>query len=76
MSSPYRTFSFYTLGCKLNFSESSFLSNQLIASGYSEVEFNELADIYIINTCSVTENANKKANKLIKKLNDRSPEIK
>jgi len=74
MSSPYRTFSFYTLGCKLNFSESSFLSNQLIASGYSEVEFNELADIYIINTCSVTENANKKANKLIKKLNDRSPD--
>ena len=74
MSSPYKTFSFYTLGCKLNFSESSFLANQLISNGYSEVEFSELADIYIINTCSVTENANKKANKLIAKLNNRSPD--
>ena len=74
MSSPYRTFSFYTLGCKLNFSESSFLTNQLIANGYSEVKSDELADIYIINTCSVTENADKKANKFIKKLNDRSPD--
>ena len=73
MGTPFKTFAFYTLGCKLNFSESSFLANQLDSHGYSQVSFNQIADIYIINTCSVTENADKKANRLIKKLNDRSP---
>ena len=73
MGTPFKTFAFYTLGCKLNFSESSFLANQLDSHGYSQVSFDQIADIYIINTCSVTENADKKANRLIKKLNDRSP---
>ena len=73
MGAPFKTFAFYTLGCKLNFSESSFLANQLDLNGYSQVSFDQMADIYIINTCSVTENADKKANRLIDKLNNRAP---
>ena len=50
---------FYTLGCKLNFSETSTISRQFLDLGYVHVEFKEKADIYVINTCSVTENADK-----------------
>ena len=50
---------FHTLGCKLNFSETSFIANDLKHHGFNEVEFNEIADVYVINTCTVTENANK-----------------
>jgi len=51
---------YYTLGCKLNFSETSTISRFLSDLGYGKVDFEENADIYIINTCSVTENADKK----------------
>ena len=53
-----RTVAFHTLGCKLNFSETRTIARQLIAAGYKRVDFKESADVYIINTCSVTDQAN------------------
>ena len=50
---------FYTLGCKLNFSETSTIGRQLIDIGFQKVDFSQVADLYVINTCSVTENANR-----------------
>ena len=52
-----RTVAFHTLGCKLNFSETSSLSRMLEQEGFEKKEFDDLADIYVINTCSVTDNA-------------------
>jgi len=69
MSSPYLKFAYHTFGCKVNFSDSCMISRQLIERGLSQVSINEEVDIYILNTCSVTENADKKAQKFIKKLN-------
>ena len=57
---------FYTLGCKLNFSESSYISKSLEENDYKIVEFNEFADAYVINTCSVTENADNKFRYFVK----------
>lgn len=57
---------FYTLGCKLNYSETSSISRMFEQKGYQKVEFNEKPDIFIINTCSVTENADKKCKKVVK----------
>jgi len=62
-----KTVSFYTLGCKLNFSESSTISRQLHEIGFIKKNFNKGADLYVINTCSVTENANKECRRLIRK---------
>lgn len=59
---------FHTLGCKLNFSETSFIANDLKKNGFNEVEFNEVSDIYVINTCTVTENANKECKYLVRKV--------
>ena len=73
MSSPYKTFSCITYGCKVNFADSSSISRDLINLGYSQINKDEIADIYIINTCSVTDLADRKAQKLIKKLNFKSP---
>lgn len=56
---------FYTLGCKLNFSETSTIGRLLEAQGYERVEFNQQPDIFIINTCSVTDNADKKCRKIV-----------
>ena len=58
---------FHTLGCKLNFSETDFIKNQTKENGLKEVDFNHIADIYVINTCSVTENANKECQYLVRK---------
>ncbi|MAO70957.1 MAG: tRNA (N(6)-L-threonylcarbamoyladenosine(37)-C(2))-methylthiotransferase MtaB [Flavobacteriales bacterium] len=69
-----KTVAFYTLGCKLNFSESSTISRQLNEIGFVKTEFNDGADMYIINTCSVTENANKECRRLIRKAKKISPE--
>lgn len=52
-----RTVAFHTLGCKLNFSETSTIARQLIAAGYQRVDFKQAADVYVINTCSVTDQA-------------------
>ena len=63
-----KTVAFHTLGCKLNYSETSTLSRNFISNGYQKVKFNSHADYYIINTCSVTENANKECRRIISKL--------
>ena len=68
-----KTVSFYTLGCKLNFSESSTISRQLNKIGFIKNDFNKGADLYVINTCSVTENANKECRRLIRKAKRISP---
>lgn len=57
---------FYTLGCKLNFSETSTISRLFEAKGYKKVEFTDSPDIFIINTCSVTDNADKKCKKIVR----------
>lgn len=57
---------FYTLGCKLNFSETSTIARSFETEGFDRVEFNEEADIYVINTCSVTENADKRFKSIVK----------
>ncbi len=64
MSNP--KVAFYTLGCKLNFSETSTIARSFENDGYQRVEFNEFADIYVINTCSVTENADKRFKSIVK----------
>ena len=58
---------FHTLGCKLNFSETSTISRDFRNAGYQIVEFSNIADIYVINTCSVTENADKRFKTIVKK---------
>lgn len=63
----YKKVAFYTLGCKLNFSETSTIARLFDDAGYAKVEFEDTPDIYVINTCSVTENADKKCKQLVKK---------
>jgi threonylcarbamoyladenosine tRNA methylthiotransferase MtaB len=65
---------FYTLGCKLNFSETSTISRQFEEKGFLKVDFQENPDIFIINTCSVTDNADKKCKKLVKEAKKISPD--
>ncbi len=67
------TFALHTLGCKLNFSESSTLSRQLQNQGYVSKSIDELADIYILNTCSVTDNADKECKQIIRSLHKKNP---
>lgn len=64
---------FYTLGCKLNYSETSTISRMFEAKGYQKVEFEQNPDIFIINTCSVTDNADKKCKKIVKEAKKISP---
>ena len=73
MSSPYKTVSFHTLGCKLNYAESSTLSRELIENGFIKVDYSEPSDVAVINTCSVTNNANKKCRKIIRQIINRAP---
>ena len=56
---------FYTLGCKLNFSETSTIARSFVDEGFKRVGFEEEADIYVINTCSVTENADKRFKSIV-----------
>jgi len=70
---PYRTVAFYTLGCKLNFSETSTISRLFENGGYAKVDFDERPDIYVINTCSVTDNADKKCRYLVRKAKKTNP---
>src|SRR5688572_27561750 len=65
---------FYTLGCKLNYSETSTISRLFEEKGYRKVEFHDRPDIFIINTCSVTENADKKCNKIVREARGISPD--
>ncbi|WPP50886.1 tRNA (N(6)-L-threonylcarbamoyladenosine(37)-C(2))-methylthiotransferase MtaB [Catalinimonas niigatensis] len=74
MEKQARSVAFYTLGCKLNFSETSTIGRMFEARGYQKVEFHEKADIYIINTCSVTDNADKKCRKVVREARGISPD--
>lgn len=65
---------FYTLGCKLNFSESSTLARQLSDKGFTRVPFDASPDIYVINTCSVTDNADRKCRKIVRDAMKIAPE--
>jgi len=64
---------FYTLGCKLNFSETDTIKRSFEAENFKSVSFDEYADIYVINTCSVTENADKKFKNYVKKAQKQNP---
>jgi threonylcarbamoyladenosine tRNA methylthiotransferase MtaB len=65
---------FYTLGCKLNFSETSTIARSFEQRGYERVEFNQRPDIFIINTCSVTDNADKKCRKIVREAQKINPD--
>ena len=76
MGTPTKKVAFYTLGCKLNFSETSTIARDFVKYGFEKVKFDSEADFYVINTCSVTENADKEAKKLIRKAKRISPDSK
>lgn len=71
--SESQSIAFHTLGCKLNFSETSTLSRLFDKEGFEKREFNQDADVYVINTCSVTENADKECKQLIRKVKRQNP---
>lgn len=73
MESAKRRVAFYTLGCKLNFSETSTIARQFESMGFERVSPDTSADIYVINTCSVTEHADKKCRQAIHKFINKSP---
>jgi threonylcarbamoyladenosine tRNA methylthiotransferase MtaB len=74
MSQFHRTAAFHTLGCKLNFAETSTIARQLTEAGYEKVSFDDKADIYVINTCSVTENADRECKLHVKRAMRANPE--
>src|SRR5687768_15595656 len=69
-----KTVAFHTLGCKLNFSETSTLSRLLENEGFEKTNFDNRADVYVINTCSVTDNADKECRQLVRRIQRKSPE--
>lgn len=72
--SESKTIAFHTLGCKLNFSETSSLSRLLEHEGFEKREFDDLADVYVINTCSVTDNADKECRQIVRRIQRKAPE--
>ncbi|MDR3286116.1 MAG: tRNA (N(6)-L-threonylcarbamoyladenosine(37)-C(2))-methylthiotransferase MtaB [Prevotellaceae bacterium] len=69
-----RKIAFCTLGCKLNFSETSMLARKFLENDFERVPSNQIADVYVVNTCSVTENADKKCRQLLRKLAKQAPQ--
>jgi len=69
-----KTVAFHTLGCKLNYSETSTLSRSLEDDGFLKKDFEDVADVYVINTCSVTDNADKECRMLVRRIQRRAPE--
>jgi threonylcarbamoyladenosine tRNA methylthiotransferase MtaB len=69
-----RTVAFHTLGCKLNFSETSSISRLLENEGFEKKEFDDMADVYVINTCSVTDNADKECRQIVRRIQRKAPE--
>jgi threonylcarbamoyladenosine tRNA methylthiotransferase MtaB len=69
-----KTVAFHTLGCKLNFAETSTIARLMVEKGYEKVKFEEAADVYVINTCSVTDNADKECKDIVKRALAKSPE--
>ncbi len=74
MLSHQKNAAYHTLGCKLNFAETSTIARQLTEKGYAKVNFDEKADVYVINTCSVTENADKECKIHVKRAMKANPE--
>lgn len=74
LQAPPKTVAFHTLGCKLNFSESATLRASLCAEGFESRPFDEAADVYVLNTCSVTEAADKECRHLVRRIQRRAPE--
>ena len=74
MSFKDKTVAFHTLGCKLNFSESSTIARLFQEKGFIKKDFSEAADVYVINTCSVTENADKECKTIVKNALAKNPE--
>lgn len=72
--SAIRSVAFHTLGCKLNYSETSSLGRMLEKEGFEKKEFHQEADVYVINTCSVTDNADKECRQLVRRIQRRAPE--
>ena len=70
----YKKVAFYTLGCKLNFSETSTIGRTLQEAGFAKVDFDSSPDVFVINTCSVTENADKKCRQLVKRAIKSNPD--
>jgi len=73
MTGQKKSVAFHTLGCKLNYSETSTLSRLLAMEGFENRKFEETADVYVINTCSVTDNADKECRYLVRRIQRRSP---
>ncbi|MGM5629946.1 tRNA (N(6)-L-threonylcarbamoyladenosine(37)-C(2))-methylthiotransferase MtaB [Apibacter raozihei] len=69
-----KSVAFHTLGCKLNFAETSTIARQLLELGFKKVLFDDSADVYIINTCSVTDNADKECKTIVKRALNKNPE--
>lgn len=69
-----KTAAYHTLGCKLNFAETSTIARQLTAAGYTRVDFDQAAQVYVINTCSVTENADRECKLHVKRAMKANPE--
>lgn len=69
----YKKVAFYTLGCKLNFSETSGIAQNFEKGGYAKVDFEERPDVFVINTCSVTDNADKKCRNIVRKAKSINP---
>ena len=74
MNEAGKKVAFYTLGCKLNFSETATISRSFKKEGFDRVDFSEVADIYVINTCSVTENADKRFKTIVKEAQKSNPD--
>ena len=68
-----KTVAFHTLGCKLNYSETSAISRLMEEEGYAKKNFDEVADVYVINTCSVTEAADKECRQLVRRIQRKAP---
>lgn len=69
-----RSVAFHTLGCKLNFSETSTLARMLETEGFEKKQFEDIADVYVINTCSVTDNADKECRQIVRRIQRKAPE--
>src|SRR5215212_11728128 len=68
-----KTVALHTLGCKLNYSETSTITRLLEQDGFVKKGFDDVADVYVINTCSVTDNADKECRQLVRRIQRRSP---
>ena len=76
MNDSTKKVAFHTLGCKLNYAETSTISRQFVSAGYEKTDFSKAADLYVINTCSVTENADREFRKIVNKVKRLAPDSK